>query len=121
MERVSGNLAPAESRETALQDGLIELGNIVLQTESFRVYLEGRALELTYKEFELLRLFGEQPGRVLAYDLLTRELWGLSGHQAMRRLNVLVHRLRSKLESAAPYAIETVRGRGYGLLKPLEA
>ena len=56
-------------------------------------------------------------GRVVPYDDLVENLWGLSDRAALRRLNVVVHRLRAKLGGLQCYRIETVRGRGYGLLE----
>ena len=95
----------------------IVLGNLSLHLDSFRTTLSGRAVDLTHHEFELLRIFCVQAGRVIPYESLVRELWDLSGRSAVRHLNVIVHRLRTKLTGLSPYSIETVRGRGYGLLE----
>ena len=76
---------------------------------------------LTYHELELLRVFFDQYDRVIPYKEITERIWGTSERTALRHLNVLVHRLRTKIASSYPYVIETVRGRGYGLLKAREA
>jgi two-component system alkaline phosphatase synthesis response regulator PhoP len=81
--------------------------------------LDGRIVPLTYHEFELLQIFCRQLGRVVPYEDLVDNLWGLSDRAALRRLNVVVHRLRAKLGDLRHYRIETVRGRGYGLLEVL--
>ena len=97
--------------------GAVSLGNLKLDLESYRVSVDGRSVEITYREFELLRILARQPGRVLPYELLTSSLWGVFDRRRLRHLNVVVHSLRAKLAGSRPYAIETVRGRGYGLLK----
>jgi DNA-binding response OmpR family regulator len=93
------------------------LGNLSLNLDNYRVSIEGEQVELTFREFELLRILAEQPDKILAYDTLTSAVWGLSGRRAIRHLNVVVHGLRAKLAASRPYVIETVRGRGYGLLR----
>ena len=98
-------------------DQTLMLGNLRLNLESLRVTVEGRLVDLTYREFELLRILVAQPERIIPYEALAREMWGVAGRSAIRHLNVIVHRLRTKLSGFHPYAIETVRGRGYGLLR----
>lgn len=107
--------------QTSAQANVITLGNLTLNLSNFRLTMDGTPVALTFHELELLRLFFEQPDRVITYQALCEELWGESNHASIRHLNVLVHRLRVKLPRAYPYAIETVRGRGYGLLKAHEA
>ena len=107
-------------QSSAHADVLI-LGNLTLNLSTFRLTMDGTPVALTYHELELLRLFFDQPDRVITYQSLCEGLWGESSHAAIRHLNVLVHRLRAKLPRTYPYGIETVRGRGYGLLKAHEA
>jgi len=107
--------------ETPGPSRVFTLGNLTLNLSNFRLTLDGRPVALTFHELELLRLFFEQPDRIITYQELCEGLWGESHHAAVRHLNVLVHRLRTKLPNTYPYAIETVRGRGYGLLKAHEA
>jgi DNA-binding response OmpR family regulator len=85
----------------------------------FRVRIAMRPVELSFYEYELMRVLGEQPDRILGYDTLTNLLWGGAGRNQTRRLQVLVHRLRVKLVGSHPYYLETVRGRGYGLVTRL--
>ena len=107
--------------QSSAQADVITLGNLTLNLSNFRLTMEGKPVALTYHELELLRLFFDQPDRVITYQYLCEGLWGESNHAAIRHLNVLVHRLRVKLPHTYPYVIETVRGRGYGLLKAHEA
>lgn len=91
-------------------------GNVAIDAASYRVAVAGEPVALTYQEFELLRLFVSQPGRIIPYDMLAGTLWNSTGPKEVRRLGVTVCRLRVKLAASWPYRIETVRGRGYGLV-----
>ena len=103
----------------ALRPDQLALGNLTLDSGVFLVRIANRPVELSYYEFELMRVLAAQPDRIIPYDGITSALWGASGHSKTRRLQVLVHRLRSKLSGSHPYSIETVRGRGYGLVAKL--
>jgi DNA-binding response OmpR family regulator len=98
---------------------MISLGNLEIDGRLFGVRIARRPVELSYYEYELIRVLSEQPDRVLSYVLLTNALWSATGRNETRRLQVLVHRLRAKLTGSQPYTIETVRGRGYGLVAKL--
>ena len=102
-------------------EGVRTLGNLSLNLNSYRVAVGQDVIGLTYHELELLRVFFDQYDRVISYKEITERIWGTSERTALRHLNVLVHRLRTKIASSYPYVIETVRGRGYGLLKAREA
>lgn len=102
-------------------EGVRTLGNLSLNLNSYRVAVGQDVIGLTYHELELLRVFFDQYDRVIPYKEITERIWGTSERTALRHLNVLVHRLRVKLPQTYPYEIETVRGRGYGLLKAHEA
>jgi DNA-binding response OmpR family regulator len=99
-----------------VDEDLIRAGNIVLNVANYRVSVAGKPVELTYSEFELLRLLAAKLDRVIDFRELTEALWRGQGHREVRRLNVLAFRLRTKLARSGPYEIETVRGRGYGLI-----
>src|SRR3954462_4148023 len=105
----------------AERHGVLTLGNLSLNLDNFRVVVGSNVVDLTYSELELLNLFFGQPDRVIPYEEMTRVLWENAERGSLRHLNVLVHRLRAKLAGSDPYVIETVRGRGYGLLKSREA
>ena len=98
------------------QARLLQAGNLVLNFATYGVTLNGVAIALTYQEFELLKLLVEQAGRIVSNELLTKAFWDESGRKEVRRLSVLVCRLRAKTAGSWPFRIETVRGRGYGLL-----
>jgi DNA-binding response OmpR family regulator len=98
------------------EGGELKLGNVSVDLATFKVTVGVRPANLTYQEFELLRHLMDLRDRVVSFEVLSGLLWGSTGPKETRRLNVLVCRLRSKLRNSTPYRLETVRGRGYGLL-----
>jgi len=104
------------SGDTSLSPSITQAGNLVVNFDNFHVFIEDEPVALSFQEFELLRTLLANLDRVISIDMLTRALWQDSGHTYVRRLNVVVHRLRAKLGSSRPYQIESVRGRGYGLI-----
>ena len=92
---------------------MIRLGRLSLSADSYRVTLDGRPLDLTYKEFELLRFLMSRPGRVFTRAALLREVWGYDFYGGTRTVDVHVRRLRAKLGPEHEQLIETVRGVGY--------
>jgi len=113
-------LASPNVQETSNHQTVISIGNLSVNLDNYRVAINGDIVDLTYHEIELLHLLMENAGRILSYETLSRSIWGNAERVTTRHLNVLVHRLRSKLAGSNPYWIETVRGRGYGLLKARE-
>ena len=92
---------------------VVRLGPLTLDTDAYRVSVHGRALDLTYKEFELLRYLAERPGRVFTRPTLLREVWGYDFYGGTRTVDVHIRRLRAKLGPELEGLIETVRGVGY--------
>ena len=95
------------------EETAIRLGPIVLDPSTYRVSIEGAPLDLTFKEFELLRYLAERRGRVFTRPALLREVWGYDFYGGTRTVDVHVRRLRSKLGPAHEGLVETVRGVGY--------
>ncbi|HEU4865264.1 MAG TPA: response regulator transcription factor [Actinomycetota bacterium] len=106
-------LAIVRRRHGAAGDSRITLGPLTLDVDTYRVSVQGRALDLTFKEFELLRFLAERPGRVFTRPALMREVWGYDFYGGTRTVDVHVRRLRAKLGPAYEGLIETVRGVGY--------
>ena len=101
-------------RRTGTGDGsTVRLGPLTLDTETYEVTVAGRDLDLTYKEFELLRHLASRPGRVFTRPALLREVWGYDFYGGTRTVDVHVRRLRSKLGPEHESLIQTVRGVGY--------
>jgi DNA-binding response OmpR family regulator len=101
-------------RRAGTGDGtVIRLGALAIDTETYRVTASGRPLDLTFKEFELLRYLAQRPGRVSTRPALLREVWGYDFYGGTRTVDVHVRRLRSKLGPEHEHLIETVRSVGY--------
>jgi DNA-binding response OmpR family regulator len=101
-------------RRAGTGDGTtVRLGPLMLDTDTYQVTVAGRGLDLTYKEFELLRYLASRPGRVFTRPALLREVWGYDFYGGTRTVDVHVRRLRSKLGPEHEALIETVRGVGY--------
>jgi DNA-binding response OmpR family regulator len=94
-------------------DAVIRLGPVAINVETYQVTIGGKALDLTFKEFELLRFLAEHPGRVFSRAKLLQEVWGYDFYGGTRTVDVHVRRLRSKLGPEHEQLIDTVRGVGY--------
>ncbi len=94
------------------------VGDLEVDEESYQVRLRGRPLDLTYKEFELLKTLANHPNRVFTRDLLLQEVWGYDYFGGSRTVDVHIRRLRAKLGPEYESLIGTVRGVGYKLVPP---
>jgi DNA-binding response OmpR family regulator len=91
----------------------ISIGNLRIKLKEYSVYLNEEKLELTYKEFELLRLFFENRGLVFSRKDLLSRIWGLEYIGGTRTVDVHIRRLRGKLGDEFNSVIETIRNVGY--------
>ncbi|HKX25449.1 MAG TPA: response regulator transcription factor [Actinomycetota bacterium] len=94
-------------------EAVVRLGPVAINTESYQVTTGARRLDLTFKEFELLRFLAEHPGRVFSRAKLLQEVWGYDFFGGTRTVDVHVRRLRAKLGPEYEHLVETVRGVGY--------
>ena len=92
-------------------------GALVIDTATCEVTLDGRLIELTYKEYELLRFLASRPGHVHTRQSLLDVVWGYDYYGGDRTVDVHVRRLRSKIEDAEHTFIDTVRNIGYRFRK----
>ncbi|HUF58794.1 MAG TPA: winged helix-turn-helix domain-containing protein [Actinomycetota bacterium] len=106
-------LAMLRRRAGAGDGTVIRLGAISIDTETYHVTVSGRPLDLTFKEFELLRYLAQHPGRAFTRPSLLREVWGYDFYGGTRTVDVHVRRLRAKLGPEHESLIETVRSVGY--------
>ncbi len=96
------------------------VGDLIVDEDSYQVRLRGQPLDLTYKEFELLKTLVASPGRVFTREMLLQEVWGYDYFGGTRTVDVHVRRLRAKLGPEYESMIGTVRGVGYKLVPPHE-
>ncbi len=111
----------AQRPEAGEPDAAVRVGELVVDPVSYQVRLRGRRLDLTYKEFELLRFLASRPGRVCTRAQLLQEVWGYDFFGGTRTVDVHVRRLRAKLGAEYESMIATVRGVGYKLLPAEQA
>jgi DNA-binding response OmpR family regulator len=98
--------------------GTVRAGDLAIDPDTYAAKLKGRPLDLTYKEFELLKFLAQHPGRVFTRDQLLREVWGYDYYGGTRTVDVHVRRLRAKLGSEYESMIGTVRQVGYKFVVP---
>jgi DNA-binding response OmpR family regulator len=91
----------------------IRSGGLVINEASYSARMNGRALDLTFKEFELLKFLAQYPGRVFSRAQLLQEVWGYDYFGGTRTVDVHVRRLRAKLGADNEELIGTVRNVGY--------
>ena len=109
-EMVTGASVPAPSGNR------MELGRISIDPDQMVVYKDGRALELTQREYELVKFLAAQPGKVFSREALMEHVWNYEGYVGdVRAVDVAVRRLREKVEDdpASPQFVVTRRGLGY--------
>ncbi|PKW13182.1 winged helix-turn-helix transcriptional regulator [Saccharopolyspora spinosa] len=99
-------------------DGSLSVGGLVIEEATYTARLKGRALELTYKEFELLKYLAQHAGRVFTRAQLLQEVWGYDFFGGTRTVDVHVRRLRAKLGPEHDSMIGTVRNVGYKFVRP---
>jgi DNA-binding response OmpR family regulator len=132
-DSLNGNLAiddfitgPYDARELVLRarlvlsrarniDGgeLIKCDGLVIDLAKCEVTLEGEVIELTFKEYELLKFLAGHRGRVFNRETLLNKVWKYDYYGGDRTVDVHIRRLRSKIEDAKHSFIETVRNIGY--------
>jgi DNA-binding response OmpR family regulator len=95
------------------QSGEIRSGELVINETTYSARMNGRSLDLTFKEFELLKFLTQQPGRVFTRAQLLQEVWGYDYFGGTRTVDVHVRRLRAKLGPENESLIGTVRNVGY--------
>lgn len=97
---------------------VIRSGEVVVDDATYTAKVGGRALDLTFKEFELLKFLAQHPGRVFSRQQLLQEVWGYDYFGGTRTVDVHVRRLRAKLGPENETLIGTVRNVGYRFVVP---
>jgi two-component system response regulator VicR len=106
--------------DAAASDHTEVYGNLIIDMDRYEVRKNGIPLELTLREFELLRYLAERTDKVFSREQLLEDVWGYEYYGDIRTVDVTVRRLREKLEddSSNPTYILTKRGVGYFFRRP---
>lgn len=107
-------------RQITSDDSPMEIrnGDLSVDEATYSAKLKGRVLDLTFKEFELLKYLAQHPGRVFTRAQLLQEVWGYDYFGGTRTVDVHVRRLRAKLGPEHESLIGTVRNVGYRFVTP---
>jgi len=92
---------------------LVDYEDLVLNLETYQASVDGRPLDLTYMEYELLKFLVQNPGKVFTRELLLSRVWGYDYYGGARTVDVHIRRLRAKLGEEHANLIQTVRSVGY--------
>lgn len=123
LARIRANLRRAEAQssgEQGAKDHVIQVGDLKIDQSSYTVEKDGRPIELTYREFELLQHLAANVNQVLTREHLLQAVWGYDYFGDVRTVDVTIRRLREKIEEDAsqPEYIITRRGLGYAMRNP---
>lgn len=108
--RVKSNLRKTTSDK--LNRNNIQIGSLIIDRERYTVSLDGKALVLPKKEFEIISYLASQPGKVFTRDKILSDIWGDDIYVVERTIDVHVRKIREKLGDSADL-IETIKGVGY--------
>ena len=92
---------------------MIEAGPLEINLETYQASVDGRVLDLTYMEYELLRFLSGHPAKVFTRETLLSRVWGYEYYGGARTVDVHIRRLRAKLGEEHAHLIQTVRSVGY--------
>ena len=104
-----------KTKVTPAKPAVIEAGKLKLDIEAKRLYIDGKEIRLTVKEFDILKLLAENPGKIYSREQLLQIIWGAKNPGDARTVDVNVRRLREKIEDnpAKPEYVHTKWGMGY--------
>ena len=109
------SMVPA-GKGAAASANRMELGRVTVDTDQMAVLKDGQPLQLSQREYDLIRFLAAQPGKVFSREALMEHVWNYEGYVGdVRAVDVAVRRLREKIEDdpANPEFIRTKRGMGY--------
>lgn len=112
MEMISHIKAVLRRTAPKTSKNVLSTGKLSLNLDEHSVFADGEKVVLTFKEFELLKIFMENTGKVFSRDALLEKVWGADYYGETRTVDVHIGTLRTKLGECGDY-IETVRGVGY--------
>ena len=119
MARIKANLRKQEvnqiPQEEKIENKKIVVGRLTLDLDKFEAQIDGKVIDLTIREFEVLKFLAMQQGQVVTRELLLEKVWGYEYYGDIRTVDVTVRRIRGKIEkdTANPDILVTKRGVGY--------
>ena len=123
--RIKANLRKVEVSATAEQssndgvkrDNIIKVGVLTLDLDRFEVMVDNKRVDLTLREYEVLKFLASEPGQVVSREVLLEKVWGYEYYGDIRTVDVTVRRIREKIEldTSNPKILVTKRGVGYYL------
>ena len=124
--RIKANLRKYEmsgTGEKSSKDNVehkIIVGDLLLDMDKFEVQIKGQVIDLTVREFEVLKFLANQPGQVVSREMLLEKVWGYEYFGDIRTVDVTVRRIREKIErdNTLPKILMTKRGVGYYIATP---
>ena len=104
-----------EDEEETVNDNIIKVNDLELDLDRFEVKVRGEIIDLTLREFEVLKFLASQPGQVITRETLLEKVWGYEYYGDIRTVDVTVRRIREKIEkdTSTPKILITKRGVGY--------
>ena len=120
VEAISDNKIVESTNDEKKKESKIIVGELELDLDKFEVKVRGKKVDLTVREFEVLRYLANQPGQVVSRELLLEKVWGYEYFGDIRTVDVTVRRIREKIEddTTDPQILVTKRGIGYYIAKP---
>jgi DNA-binding response OmpR family regulator len=113
-EELTLRLRRALWRRTGIDTAItLRAGELLVDLANYKVFVDGQPVNLTFKEFELLRFLMTNKGKVFTREALLNRVWGYEYYGGARTVDVHVRRLRSKIELGSTIYVETVRNVGY--------
>ena len=123
MARIKANLRKAEVSvipkqngiDSGKKDNVITVGAVTLDLDRFEVTVGGKSVDLTLREFEVLKFLASEPGQVFSREVLLEKVWGYEYYGDIRTVDVTVRRIREKIEkdTSNPKILMTKRSVGY--------
>lgn len=113
--RIKANLRRTIIETPEQSENIITSGELTINTERYEVQKKGKVIEITVREFELLKFLAMQPDKIFSRETLLSSVWGYEYYGDVRTVDVTVRRLREKIEDdpSTPKYIVTKRGVGY--------
>ena len=115
VDNQSESLSETKSSTVGDNSNKIEVGDLVLDLDRFEVKIRGQVIDLTLREFEVLKYLAKQPGQVVTREVLLEKVWGYEYYGDIRTVDVTVRRIREKIEedTSNPKILITKRSVGY--------